>query len=320
MIKHGAIWVLHMIERARHQGLWASPLKWLAPILAATLLAACGETAKTQQPVATAVTKPAGPIAFEPITGLPDSRAAELAAALGQRAVGNDLIVVSKGDPKLRYRVKGYFAAESSAERTTVSYIWDVFDKDNQRVHRFDGITYAPSSGASDPWGAVTPEAIDSIANATTSELSRFLSIIGAQTARGPAPSIATAFAATVAQRRTNTPRYFIGNIESNIADAQTALPQALAQALVSQGAALASSRDNADLFVTAETAMTPAEKGRQMVAIIWTLKRANGNTIGSVRQVSRILDNTLDHGWGPAAASAAAAAGPALIELVRGS
>ena len=61
-------------------------------------------------------------------------------------------------------------------------------------------------------------------------------------------------------------------------------------------------------------------EKGRQMVAIIWTAEETGGRGLGSVRQVSRVLGNTLDHGWGLSAKQAADAAAPALLQLVVGS
>lgn len=292
-------------------------------IAAMALLTACSDSTSPGAAVSGSAA-PAGPIAFEPITGLPDSRAAELAAALGQRATAKNLIVVSRDDSKLRYRIKGYFDAQPSAERTTVAFIWDVFDKDGTRVHRFDGTQNAPKGGASDPWGAVTPEVIDGIADYTTSELARFLATVSTTQAsliRPTSNANAIAFTGSVPRNvMPAKPKYFVASADSNISDGRTALPAALARALAEDGVQIAGSQAEADVIVSAETAIAPAEKGRQRVAIVWTAKTASGSGIGSVQQVTEVLQDTLSHGWGLSAESAADAASPALIELVRGS
>lgn len=287
-------------------------------LLLALVLGACSDV----PPPSAAVSQPAGPVAFEPVTGMPDTKAAELAAALGHRAVGHNLVVVAGSDPKLRYRMKGHLSASASPERTTISFVWDVFDKDNERVHRFEGIQHAAAGGASDPWGSVTPEAIDSIANATAAELARFLSSVGAQAAAPQPRGTALGYAATAdaAPARGGEPRFFISVSESNVSDAETALPAALAAALAAEGATVVGTPHEATILVSAATTISPAEKGRQTVAIIWTASDADGRSVGSVRQLSRVLANTLDHGWGLSAQQAAEAAAPALLQLFAGS
>ncbi|MGE0233000.1 MAG: hypothetical protein AB7O39_11200 [Flavobacteriaceae bacterium] len=296
----------------------AFPARILAvfALLLAVTLGACSDVA----PPAPSVGQPAGPIAFEPVTGLPDSKAAELAAALGQRAASRNLVVVSRDDPKLRYKIKGYFSAHASTERSSVSFIWDVFDKNDARVHRFEGTQQAPATGASDPWGSVSPEAIDSIADATTAELARFLSSVGAQASVEPPSGTALGYAASQPPDAPVAPRFFISVSESNVSDAQTALPAALAAALSAHGATVVERPEEANIIVSAATTISPVDKGRQTVAIIWTAEEAGGRGLGSVRQVSRVLGNTLDHGWGVSAQQAAEAAAPALLQLVVGS
>lgn len=297
----------------------------LLAFLAMTMLAACSDATGPGAPAASAVQNaaPAGPIAFEPVTGMPDSRAAELAAALAQRATSRSLVVVARDDGKLRYRVKGYFAAHPGTGQTTVSYIWDVFDKDGTRVHRFEGYETVPASGASDAWGSVTPETLDRIADATASELTRFLSTVNAHAEAAP-PKTSGTLAYMGARGKTAAlparPRFFVASADSNISDGAAALPEALRGALTANGADVASDAADADIVVSAETAITPGEKGRQMVAIVWSARRADGSNLGSVRQVSRVLEGTLDHGWGDTAVQAASAAGPALVQLVSGS
>ena len=286
--------------------------------IALTLLAACSETVGGNRTVANA--PPAGPIAFEHVTGMPDSRAAELAAALAQRATARQLTVVGRDDATLQYRIKGYFAAQPSTERTTVSYIWDVFDKQGERVHRFDGLQQAPKSGAADPWGSVTPETIDALADAATSELARFLSGQNRQAGIvAPAPRPKTLGFSGPAQLPAQ-PVYYVGAVDSNLSDAHSALPQALVNSLASQGMKVTLLPSEANVHVTGTATAGKPKKGRQQVDIVWTATDPRGRKIGAIRQQASVLGNTLDHGWGREAQKAADAAGPAIIKMVSGS
>jgi hypothetical protein len=76
------------------------------------------------------------------------------------------------------YRVRGYLAAKVSSGRTTISWVWDVFDRDEKRALRINGEEVAATSKKSakdDAWNVADDAMLRRIAAASMDQLAAFL-------------------------------------------------------------------------------------------------------------------------------------------------
>ena len=126
---------------------------------------------------------PAGvPIAVEIIDGPPAPVRTALAGELATAASARQVEIVGSGAPA-RYRVRGYLSTETSADgKTTLAFVWDVFDGDKHRAKRLTGSS--PIEAASrDPWKGLDKEALARLAAQSMDEIAGFLSELKTQTA-----------------------------------------------------------------------------------------------------------------------------------------
>ena len=77
-------------------------------------------------------------VAFESIDGPPTGQFQKLVQHLNDEAQARRLAVISREQPSA-YRVRGYLAAKVVQGETTISWVWDVFDKDEHRALRVTG-------------------------------------------------------------------------------------------------------------------------------------------------------------------------------------
>jgi hypothetical protein len=142
--------------------------RWLRPapaLLAALVLAGCN----TGGPTALAG-KRIGTLAFDSIDGPPSAVFRDLVRKLDQEAQVRQLAVVSRDAPAA-YRARGYLAAHvHRGGRTTISWVWDVYDAEERRALRIAGEEPA-GSGARDPWTAADDQVLARIARASMEEL-----------------------------------------------------------------------------------------------------------------------------------------------------
>ena len=138
---------------------------WLAAGVA-ILLAGC----QTQQPATMAAQPRGATVAFDSIDGLPPQHFKTLVDDLNQEAQSRRVAVISRLQPAA-YRVRGYFAASLEKNRTTVSWVWDVFDRDEHRAMRISGS--APVKGRD--WNAADTQLMQRIAQSSMDELAGFL-------------------------------------------------------------------------------------------------------------------------------------------------
>ena len=114
-------------------------------------------------------------VQFAPVVGAPTNVATSLSGRLSARAGARGIALVGSGDGTATHVMKGYFSAISDGGQTTVIYVWDVTDPAGTRVHRIQGQTKAPSSGA-DGWDDVRAATMESIADETLDRLASWLS------------------------------------------------------------------------------------------------------------------------------------------------
>jgi hypothetical protein len=108
-------------------------------------------------------------IRFLPIIGAPVQAVTPLSRQLAASARAAGLTIRPSGDSSTNQILKGYFSALSNGDKVTMVYVWDVLDNAGARLHRMQGQETMSAEG-SDPWDAVSPELMQSIATKTIAE------------------------------------------------------------------------------------------------------------------------------------------------------
>jgi hypothetical protein len=157
-------------------------------LLSAMLLAGCNTT---NQQVSSVGGARGASVAFDSIDGPPPEVFQKLVRDLNVEAQTRQLAVLSRED-SAAYRVRGYLGAQTVGGRATVTWLWDVYDADHQRVLRLNGEQKLAGKHRGDAWTAIDDKAVQQIARDSMEQLAAFL------TSNGATPSYAqpaTAFA-----------------------------------------------------------------------------------------------------------------------------
>ncbi len=112
-------------------------------------------------------------VAFESIDGPPQAQFQKLVQNLNDEAQSRRLAVISRESPSV-YRVRGYLAAKVVKGRTTISWLWDVFDGDERRALRISG-EETPKGRHRDAWTAADDAMLHRIARTSMEQLAAFL-------------------------------------------------------------------------------------------------------------------------------------------------
>ncbi len=112
-------------------------------------------------------------VAFESIDGPPSAQFHKLVQDLNDEAQARRLAVISRDKPSA-YRVRGYLAAKVVKNRTTVSWVWDVFDQNEHRAFRIAGEETAKGRHRGG-WTAADDAMLKRIATSTMEQLATFL-------------------------------------------------------------------------------------------------------------------------------------------------
>ena len=127
-------------------------------------------------------------VAFESIDGPPPQIFDRMVNVLDSESKLRNLAIVSREGPAT-YRVRSYLAAEvGQGGRTTIAWVWDVYDRDQQRTLRLGGEESAGTSGR-DAWTAADDLVLRKIAQAGFSGLSAMIDGTGPVDAPSPAPA-----------------------------------------------------------------------------------------------------------------------------------
>ena len=111
---------------------------------------------------------------FDPIVGATVDVATPLTERLAQRARARGIRLAGNTDPSTTHVLKGYFSTLTEGGRTTVIYVWDVYDPSGNRLHRINGQQKAPA-GSGEGWAAVPPATMQAIADSTIDQLASWL-------------------------------------------------------------------------------------------------------------------------------------------------
>lgn len=112
-------------------------------------------------------------VAFESIDGPPPDQFRQLVQNLNAEAQSRQLAVMSR-DSASAYRVRGYLAAKVAKHETTISWVWDVFDRDDHRALRITGEETAKGVHR-DAWSVADEGMLNRIARSSMDQLAAFL-------------------------------------------------------------------------------------------------------------------------------------------------
>jgi hypothetical protein len=112
-------------------------------------------------------------VAFESIDGPPPQVFDRMVGVLDSESKLRNLQVVSR-EGQASYRVKSYLAAQISRGQTTIAWVWDVYDRNQQRALRLSGEELAGRAGR-DAWAAADDLVLRRIAQAGFSGLTSMI-------------------------------------------------------------------------------------------------------------------------------------------------
>lgn len=276
-------------------------------------------------------------LSIEPVIGAPENVARELQTALATSLERNK-VSVSRGPGGGELSVRGYIVAAREKTGSKVSYIWDVTDQSGTRVHRVTGEEMAAGAGK-DPWSAVNPQVMQSIADKTASQIASWLPgssgvpvasaspIAPASDARKIATAAPAPSAATVASAPTSTGPT-TGSIDGPVStlvpsvtgapgDGSASLTAAIQRELTGKGVALTSTATPSTYKVEGKVVMGQGKDGKQPIQIDWTVVDPKGKKLGTVSQKNDVPQGSLDGAWGKTADAAAAAAAQGIVKLL---
>lgn len=133
-------------------------------------------------------------IAFDRIDGLPPAVFDRYVRKLNDEAEARKVPVVTR-EGFAPYRIKGYVSVWTRGRQATVSWVWEVFNSQGERVLRMSGDEPAGKAGR-DAWQAVSDEVLSRAAKDGMAQLSAYFrgpDLQGPSVASGAAPAAPTA-------------------------------------------------------------------------------------------------------------------------------
>jgi hypothetical protein len=109
-------------------------------------------------------------VAFESIDGPPPQVFDRMVNLLDSESKLRNVAIVSR-EGSASYRIRSYLAAQVSRGRATIAWVWDVYDRDQQRAIRLSGEEPAGKAGR-DAWAAADDVVLRRIAQAGLTGLS----------------------------------------------------------------------------------------------------------------------------------------------------
>lgn len=113
-------------------------------------------------------------VAFESIDGPPPQVFDRMVNLLDSEARLRNLSVVSRKD-SAAFRVRSYLAAQVRGGQTSIAWVWDVYDRDQNRALRLSGEEQA-GKGGRDAWAAADDLVLRRIAQAGLTGLNGMIS------------------------------------------------------------------------------------------------------------------------------------------------
>ena len=112
-------------------------------------------------------------VTFESVDGPPPGVFDRMVSVLDSETKLRNLSIVSRESPA-SYRVRSYLSAQVVRGRTVIAWVWDVYDRNQQRAVRLSGEEQAGKAGRDatrDPWAAADDLVLRKIAQAGLEQL-----------------------------------------------------------------------------------------------------------------------------------------------------
>src|SRR6202165_2275063 len=126
-------------------------------------------------------------VAFESIDGPPPPVFERMVNVLDSESKLRNLSIISR-EGTASYRGRSYLSAQFSRGRAAIAWVWDVYDRDQQRALRLSGEEPAGKAGR-DTWAAADDLLLRKIAQAGLSGLSAMVNGTARADAPPPAPA-----------------------------------------------------------------------------------------------------------------------------------
>jgi len=190
---------------------WWSALRHLRlPALFAVLCITSGCSAGGAVSVSTG--QSFGPtVAFESVDGPPPQVFERLVRALETESAARSFTIVSREAPA-SYRIRSYLSAQVRRGKTTIAWVWDVYDRDQERAIRLSG-EEPGGKGGRDAWAMADDQMMRRIALAGLNGLNGLISGTG-PAPDSPAPAVPRSGPA-IAQIDENRPESAPGQMQT---------------------------------------------------------------------------------------------------------
>ena len=187
----------------------AAPRAIRASLLLAVLSLTAACTTNGSGPMAT--TSSFGPtVAFESVDGPPQQVFDKLVRALEAESTARSFTIVSR-EAQASYRVRSYLSAQvRRGGKTTIAWVWDVYDRDQERALRLSG--EEPAGKGRDAWAMADEQMMRRIALAGLNGLNGLIS--GSSAPESPVPA-APRPGPAIAQTDENQPESAPGQMQT---------------------------------------------------------------------------------------------------------
>lgn len=151
-------------------------------------------------------------VAFESVDGPPPQVFDRMVRALEAESAARSFTIVSR-EAQASYRIRSYLSAQVRRGRTTISWVWDVYDRDQERAVRLSG-EEAGGKGGRDAWAIADDQLMRRIALAGLNGLNGLIS--GTAPAQdSPAPAAPRSSGPAIAQTDENRPESTPGQMQT---------------------------------------------------------------------------------------------------------
>ena len=239
-------------------------------------------------------------VSVAPLEGGPRATAEKLAPAMAAALQKREIAASSRIAGLDSYELDGRIQAmPPSGDKAALVAVWELRDPSGRLI----GSRSERIEAAVGDWETGKAAAVARVAAAGADELAELIA---------GKPPVAT----PVVAGRT---RLLIAGFEGAPGDGGAALAKAVSVLLERQGVAIVTDpKAAADLVLSVDVAVGPAEAGKQHVKIVWRVRKKGGGEIGTVAQENDVPAGLLDGSWGDVAYTVAAAAQDGIMALVQ--
>jgi hypothetical protein len=294
---------------------------------------------------------PIAKVVLNSIVGPPDPLGKQLHQEFTSALERNRITVAAGNDGD--FHLRPYILAAKEKNGTKISYVLDISDSAGKRVNRFTGEEMLAGNPSRDPWAAITPPVVQSVAAKATGSFAAWVpsaqpSVVSntapppaaagvpkAEPKSDPAKTARPAAKQNVAAAPTppppsTAPPPTTGSIDRSGAvsalvptvsgapgDGSTSLTAAIKRELQAKGVALTDRPGASAYRVEGAVTLGDPREGKQAIQIEWVVKDPQGKRLGTVSQKNDIPEGSLDGAWGRTADQAAGAAVQGIFKLL---